>query len=374
MNNQNGNSGIYYRLRRLSLFGVIVVGFVVIIGSGGGSGGGGGGTVAGGGAPGSGQPGILPLYQYLVAGVGDGITVTVDGGVIRINADTSTSSGLSGELVCNTTTEECAPSTIDSGSGIDVFDVSATLFGHFQVRVKTQMTFAAVDDRPTSGSLEITSVTQGIVSLNMVSSPAPGVQIFDDSVDKGTYTWQEFYDLGDASNDPALQLATFAVDIFLFSSGDMMNIAASGFDLIEEIDKLGVNSMDEMCPAFSNSSFIPPVGYVDQGMMNFQWIDDNPGDVGHGDSFRMFFTDCWDVDDQSIDNGGMDMVSYTEVTNANNIITRIGFEGSTQGKTGGVFFDNFTSIDIGVSTPGQPLLIDSVATLEGGFTVVFFEP
>ncbi len=219
------------------------------------------------------------------------------------------------------------------------------------------------------------STNEGIITLNVVTSPEPGVQVLDDGADKGTYTWQQLDELIDTSSDPVLQLASFANGIMNFGILPL-SIATKSFDLIEKIEILGVNSADWMCLAFSDNSLIPPVGYVDQGMGTFQWIDDNPEDVDPGDSFRIGFTECWEEDEDSLKDGGIDLVSWTAVTNANNVITRFGFEGSTQGKTGGVFFDSFETVDIdfGGSTPGQPLLIDTVIKFGGGFTVVFFEP
>jgi hypothetical protein len=131
-----------------------------------------------------------------------------------------------------------------------------------------------------------------------------------------------------------------------------------------------------MCAAFSSGEYTPPSGIPDQGIFSFSWIDDNPdGVVGSGDSFRSDFTDCWlgDINDIEIYNGAIDLNAYTLVTNSDNVITRFGFEGSTAGKTGGVFFNEFVMTEASVN--GDSVAVTGTTTsLSGAFTIVYSEP
>jgi hypothetical protein len=83
--------------------------------------------------------------------------------------------------------------------------------------------------------------------------------------------------------------------------------------------------------------------------------------------------DDFDDDDELV-NGGIDLVGYNEVIDANNRLIRIGFE--TVGQVpGGVIYNNLTIAETEQSPPGT-FIIDpwDTITVTGGFSIVFSEP
>ena len=128
-----------------------------------------------------------------------------------------------------------------------------------------------------------------------------------------------------------------------------------------------------VCDAFSSRGY--SFG-IDRGIYTFSWIDDNPDKVvGSGDSFSLNFTDCWfgDLEDIDIYNGAINLNAYTLVINSENVITRLGFEGTTAGKQGGVLFSGFV-MDEAYLNGTDVILSGTTISLSGGFTIVYSQP
>jgi len=251
------------------------------------------------------------------------------------------------------------------------------------------------DDPPTSGSLTVwspISVFQGAsfpqdvvmyeeitVTVGIDPVDGPGVTITtDDGPATEFLTWQELADLGD--EDPLWQLkGAFGLDSFDFLL-ERSQFVTTVFDRIDDLEGQGalvdgvavVNS----CSEFPDGNV--PEGLPPQGTNEFTWYDvTTDGDVGPGDDFDWYFYNCWDNDPgDSIDdlyNGGMNLFGYTAVENDNGTLIRIGFE-PYGGDPGGVHFDEFLATEIRDDGGTYSHDEEGAATLNGGFTIVFYEP
>lgn len=359
--------------RYAALFSILILGIVTIIGSGGSDS---SGVVP---ADPTGKPDLLPLYDLVITGVGDGITAEVNEGetthTIRINPILAEGAGLAATLHCVVETEECEIGSIKTDTTIEVYDVSETLFGDFTIQVMETLTLSG-SENPTTGLIQVTSGAD-IIKLNITAcDTAPGVEIRLNDTVQGCYPWTDFENLDEKpAATTAEQIAVFAFDMidFIFYQA---NFANNSFDLIDDSISDAGGSVDLMCSAFSSRGYAVQTGIADQGIYSFSWVDDNQDNVvGSGDSFRLNFTDCWfgDIDDIDIFNGSIDLNAYTAVTNSEDVVTRFGFEGATAGKTGGVFYNSFVMTEALVNT-GSIFFADSTISLSGGFTIVYSEP
>ena len=193
-------------------------------------------------------------------------------------------------------------------------------------------------------------------------------------------SWDEFDNLPDTAPEWQ-QLASFAYSATVDFMLELAEWSIAGIALIDD-DLVTLSPIVEPCDAFSAAGLaVPPSPPVipDQGYLTFTWYDDAAsGSVNPGDSFSMGFEYCWmDMTDFGEDysplfNGLIGMNSWTEVVD-NDILTRIGFEGtSPAGRAGGLVFEDFemweTWVDMGVTVAHRD------AVVNGRLEVVFFAP
>ena len=323
------------------------------------------------------EPSLLPLYDLSIIGVSGGITAEVDEGgtnhAIRINPTTEGGAGMAATLNCDVTTENCEIGSIKVGSRIDIYDEGGTLFGDFTIQVTEALNLLG-SEKPTAGSIQITS-GEDTITLNITTcNTVPGVEILLNDTVLGCYPWADFENLDENSVVPAEQMAVFALDMidFIFYQA---NFANNSFDIIGESIGSATSSVDLDCAAFSDRNYSVGTGIVDQGLFTFSWVDDNSdGVVSSGDGFSLNFNNCWfgDIEDIDIYNGIINLNAYTLVINSENVITRLGFEGNT-GNTGGVFFSGF-AMDEALVNGNSVVLSGTTISLSGGFTIVYSQP
>ncbi|MBN2720350.1 MAG: hypothetical protein JXR72_04520, partial [Proteobacteria bacterium] len=203
------------------------------------------------------------------------------------------------------------------------------------------------EDAPTSGEVWVRS-SIGDTTSRIIITYNPNVEETGfDGVDlvytpnesdpgdseSSSYNWEEFEEL--LENPKASeweQKASFAFNILIFIY-DQMEHVISAFELIDDNESrlLSVNPITEYCDAFSAADLTAPEGVDDQGTAEFDW--EESGEVGPGDNFSLFFTDCWqndpadDMDD--LLQGGLDFTGYIEnivPIGDDEVLTSIGFE------------------------------------------------
>jgi hypothetical protein len=373
MNNHN---------RFLSITGIaaaFIFGILTVLGSGGGGddeGGGGGISV-----------GLLPTYNYNInttaaydsAGQpSNGITVSVSSIAANVRIDPHP---VTGTFSCDPATDMCALNTINTSTLIDLFDASSPdpIVGNLSITIPEQV-IIGVSGLPVIGTIRITQVPGGdFIELEMATcASGAGVNISFNGLPVSPiscFSWQQFEQLFDTSEDPVLIAAVFGFQVidFLF---EQVNFVTEVFGFIsDEAVALQENgTISETCDAFSLVSLVPPTNVADQGMRSLSWTDVNTdGNVGPGDSFLGSLEDCWISPDQLL-NGLADFTGYVENIDQNRgVITTIGFTSVTPPNPGGVFFNGFSIAETEVLSPPNAE-ITNVIGVEGGFSILFTEP
>lgn len=353
-------------LLRLLIAGLLAVGFVIACGGGGGDGD--GDDIA-----------ILDEYLYDLS-IPEGtiyaafnlesnaytISVTEGGGSLRgtFNTDTGVITITGGDIDVNSA-------------------LGDTLFGEFNVAVAETVTISD-EDFPISGEVWVRSsigdTTSRIIityNPNVEDSGFDGVDLLytPNQTEPGTsesssYTWEAFEDLlGSEKAELWEQKASFAFNLLIFIYDQMEHVIAA-FEFIDDNEDLllTVNPITESCDAFSAVELTAPEGIDDQGIADFGWEDD--GEVGPGDNFSLFFTDCWinDPEDDYDDllQGGIDFKGYIE-----NIETVDDVETLT-----GIGFEEVEFVDLVLaetSTEGDTCTLEpGVTTITGTFGIWFY--
>jgi hypothetical protein len=371
-----------YLFKPILFLAVAMAGIISLIGSGGG----GGDDVSGGG----GTYSLLPAYAFRISGVDEPLDAWPTGVSVTLDENDSTHylridpQSLEGSFSCDPVTEVCELASIDTTTHVYVGDESTpeTLFGDFSINILTQLVFDTTTDAPISGSVQLAQEGGlGFITIDVtLCSGTPGVEIVDDGVLLGCYTWQQFDELMDTSAVAAEQASAMAYGVLEFLL-ELANITAlNSFDLMEyDLENLGNVTLS--CDSFSSAGLSPPspIAAWDQGEVIFHFIDENADlTMGPGDSFGYIFNFCWENDPtDNIDDlfsGIIELISFTESVNASDLLIRIGYEGTTSGKTGGVFFDNFVWYETEPDATPPTTSFVSQMTLNGGMSVVFFEP
>ncbi len=358
---------------------VVLAGIFSIIGSGGGG---------GDGESGGESFSLLPYYDLRITGVDNPLDSWARGITAEFTADSTSHElrvdpqSLEGGFSCNTTTEACELASIDMTTHVSVYDLSASLFGDFQITILEQLLFVT-DEAPASGSVQIAQSTGfGFITLDVTTCTGglAGVEILDNGTTRGCFTWDQLDDLLESSSEPSEQVASLAYGIieFLLELSDIT--ALTSFDLMEQ-DLATLGNVSIQCDSFSSAGISPPPPFAawDQGNALFHFVDENVDlEQSPGDSYGFIFNYCWDNDTtDDIDdlfNGVIDLISLTEVVDASDMLTRIGYEGTTNGKTGGVFFDYFMMYETETDALMSTSSISSQTQLNGGMSVVFSAP
>ncbi len=358
---------------------VLLAGVFTIIGSGGG-GGDGNGSID--------SYGLLPFYDLRITGVDDPLDGWDTGLTVAFTEDSTTHEmridpqSLVGGFSCNTSTEECELASLEVTTHVAVHDLSASLFGDFQINITDQLLFV-IDEAPADGTLQIVQDTGfGTVTVDVTSCPGElaGVEILDNGASRGCFTWSQLDELLDSSSEVSEQVAGLAYGIleYLLELSDIT--ALTSFDLMDQ-DLASVGNVAVPCDSFSSAGVSPPPPFSawDLGNALFHFVDEDADlEQSPGDSYGFMFNVCW-LNDPSDDmdelyNGVIDLISLTEVVDGSDTLIRIGYEGSTNGKTGGVFFDYFVIYETESDTLMSTSSITSQTVLNGGISVVFSAP
>lgn len=358
---------------------LVLAGIFSIVGSGGGG---------GDGSSGSESYGLLPFYNLQIRGVDDPLDGWDSGITAAFTEDSTTHElrvdpqALEGGFSCNTTTEECQLASLDTLTQITIYDLSGTLFGDFQISILDQLLFVS-SDAPIDGTLQLAQATGfGFITVDVTTCPGglAGVEIIDNGTSQGCFTWDQFDELLTSSGQVSEQVASLGYGILEFLLELSELTALNSFDLMEQ-DLATLGNVAISCDSFSSAGISPPpsLSAWDQGNALFHFVDENADlEQSPGDSYGYIFNYCWDNDpSDDIDelyHGVIDLISLTEVVDASDILTRIGFEGSTNGKTGGVFFDYFVIYETLTDSLMSTSSISSQTQLNGGMSVVFSAP
>jgi len=365
--------------RSALLLAVVASGILTLIGSGGG-GGGGGDTVT--------SYSLLPYYDFRIAGVDDptdswpmGITAefTTDAITHELRVDPQS---VVGGFSCDPVTEECQLANIDTTTHVAISDLSATLFGDFSIDVIEQLIFLS-DAVPVDGRIQIAQAGGfGFVTVDVTTCTGgvAGVEIIDNGTSRGCFTWAQFDGLLETSSETSERVSRLAYGVLELLL-DMSNMTAlNSFDLMEN-DMASLGNIPLECDSFSSAGVSPPDEFSawDLGNALFHFVDENADlEQTPGDSYGYIFNFCWQNDPtDNIDelyHGVVDLISLTEVVNASDVLIRIGYEGSTNGKTGGVFFDYFVMDETESDSILGTSSIVSRTVLNGGMSVVFSAP
>ncbi|MBW2638474.1 MAG: hypothetical protein JRC86_13385 [Deltaproteobacteria bacterium] len=331
------------------LIGVVTLGLVSIVGTGGSDDDGGGGSD------------ILPVYNFTInmdkeEGIKPGpLSVAFDSYVLEASGiiEGSMNTGDGGYTISDTT----------SVSVSDVGD--PTLFdGGLSIAVTADIVIPD-DGPPTSGGWTVQSGEPvETITVTVVVTPDPGVTITTDDEmedpDTVTITWEQLDALMGGVDVPLWQQkASFVSGFFQFMLDDQTPFIADTFGIIDDHDDV-----------FEDSDGKTPDGVDQEGYNDFTWFDVEDDDsVGPGDSFEWTFVDCWNDD---LFNGEIALRGYTN-DEEGGITTLIGYKPSSLEAPGGVEFIDFEISEIRYEVEG-PYTIGTVYTLNGGFTIVFFEP
>jgi hypothetical protein len=320
------------------------------------------------------QAETLDLYKFS-AQVNQESPITVTFNADGQDADVilSTTSG----SIAGTYRPPAGEMTISSGSIIDL-DASALFEGGGGIlTIRIVEDLIVQGDEAFEGEFDVVAGA-GAVTINVkienssvtisdgTNSLTLTIDDFEDLFEEGVLLWQRY--------------AGFAFNVggFLFEQFYLVIEALEYID--ENYDEL-VNSFTlvTMCDAFPAGA--APSGVSEQGSFSVTWIDDSGNfDLGPGDSFVWYFSDCWENDEfddiDNLINGGVNLVGYTEVSeirDSTNVITRIGFEPYID-SPGGVEFLDLTIAETQEDPPGTFVVDEnSVITINGGFSIVFFE-
>jgi hypothetical protein len=356
------------------LIGVITLGLVSIVGTGGSDDDGGGGSD------------ILPVYNFTIdmdppdqepneaepQGVSTvpekpgPLSVAFDSYVLEASGiiEGSMNTGDSGYTIGDTTL-------------VSVSDVGdPTLFdGGLQIAVTADIVIPD-DGPPTEGGWTVFDGDQTI-TVTVVLLPQPGVTITtdDETQDPSTVplTWEALDALMGGVDVPLWQQkASFASGFFQFMLDEQTPFIIYTFD---EIIPVLEDVLEEEVPNIDSCSSFPPgenpVGLPETGHNDFTWFDVEDDDsVGTGDSFNWAFVDCW-WDNEVLFNGDIALRGYTIVEDGG-LTTRIGYE--PNGGPGGVEFVDFQISNIRYNDDVNRYETYDTMTLNGGFTIVFYEP
>lgn len=310
------------------------------------------------------EPNILPTYNYsisdnpsaqnLTATIGDGTQAVVVSLGTTLNGSVDVGFDSAGNAFV-------FAFQLDAGSSVTVNSDAGTgpaFLGTFDGSVDTTMQFPAGSDFPSVGAYSVTDSNMNTAAVTVSST---GVQVVI-GANTDSFTWQEFDDLIEDDMAPTLQrqaALAFAVADFVF---DLAFNVVDGLNLIT--DDLLTAPFTENCDMFTGT---PPAGVLAQGMQTFTWT--GSGSISPGDTFFWDFTDCWEDDsgdDDTLLRGGITLDGYNETIDANNNLTRIGFDS--------VIF-NFSLAETFESAPGVFEINDSdTVAVTGAFMLDFTAP
>ena len=339
---------------------------------------------------------VPPVYEYELASVPPDDPIVVDapfGDGVRLEIGCIYGCpNLKGEY-----NFETGDFTIDAGAHLTVRELNqpAQLFGMFAIAVSETVTVPS-ESRPTSGTIEVDSylpVGSGLGFVDVIVLPGgAGVRLALDQNNDGTIetqvekTWEEFGELLGSEEPQWQQLGAFGYAVMVDFMPELLQYGLAGILLVETSAEVlpGLNPVIGECTAFSSVGLSvppPPPVVPDQGFETFAWFDDAiSGDVNPGDSFSLDFDYCllyFPDDDSDLNNGLIEMNSWTEVF-TDGVLTRVGFEGtSPAGKPGGLVFQDFEMWavwDADGGGPGTATEASLEATVNGRMTVVFFAP
>jgi len=260
--------------------------------------------------------------------------------------------------------------TVDAGSGISVnTDDGLPLFGVLSISVTSELQVPP-DSPPTTGALQVNDGTNTI----LITVTTGGVNVSVNGGPATFFDWATFDGLFDNSGVQTQREASLA-----FQMGGFLLDEA--FRTLAAIDLIGpgleqTNPLVQICDEIL-APLIPPGGLLNPGQSAFGWQDDSgDGSAGAGDAFFWQFIDCWhDVPNDDIDEltiGQLAFTNFTRVVNAQNFVTRIGFEPSGQ-VDGGVSYTDLIEAET-VPDAGNNLMIEGDITVRGAMKVIFFAP
>ncbi|MET0028770.1 MAG: hypothetical protein ABW101_14170 [Candidatus Thiodiazotropha sp.] len=361
---------------------ILLLGLTILIGSGGG---GGGSTTS----DASDDSELLSYYNLRVTGVDDplddwsaglNVRLTQDGMSYQLRVDPQS---LEAGYLCDPTTRQCRLDRIDTATRIEVYDLDEpdSLFGDFRLQVLDEW---IIDESglAVSGALQLAQASGfGFIELAVNQCDEGwGVNITDNGALLGCYTWNQLEGLLRQSSVDVERLADLAYGILdeLFDLIDSQVLGS--FELLDDhLETVGNISL--ACDRFSDVGLSPPPPYEawDQGERIFHWVDDTgEWDLGAGDSFGYLINRCWRNDPQSLvdilTNGTVDLIAFTELVDGADWLQRIGFEGTTNARVGGVFFDYFVWIETLTDEMLNRTSVDTEQVINGGISVVFFAP
>lgn len=323
----------------------------------------------------------LSSYAYSISALPGGVnpfTVTIGDAIVGVDPGNTITGTVDLGTAANVgfTDDDSTLLTSRTVAAGSTFSVNSDLgtvpvLGAFDVTVVNELSFF-FEDPPTSGELEVVTSTPGPENIH-ITVVSGGVELSLNSQTPVPLSWSQFDDLID-STAPDWQkraaLAMQALEFVYLRSFDIVKV----LDLID--DSLPSNNPKTItCDAFTG---VAPVGVSNPGMAVLTWL--GSGDLQPGDDFDLQLTDCWlDESFKNRDellNGTIHLTGYTEVIDDNNRITRIGFEPFLS-SPGGVIFDNYEIQGlVEINPPSGDYSLDSgdAPILNGGFSVVFFEP
>ena len=358
---------------------VILFGILSVLGSGGGGGdeGGGGGI----------SVGLLPLYDFNISrgydysGESNGLTVTVSSIPAAVRVDPHP---LTGTFSCDTSTNMCVPSAINTGTVIDLYDASVPpVVGNLSITVPVQLILGG-SGNPDSGTIRITLVPSDpveFIELQITScTGGAGVNISYNGIpypdaENSCVTWGVFEQLID-TEDLVSITAVFGYQVIDFLL-EQMHFTTEVLGIIDDYaaDLEEYGGIFESCDSFSAAGFNAPSEVSsDPGMRQLYWSDVSmDGNLGPGDSFYADLYDCWISPDQLL-NGYVEFTGYVEnIDQTRGVITALGFTSVTPPNPGGVFLPFFSYSETEETTPGT-MEITNVIGVEGGFSILFNEP
>jgi hypothetical protein len=253
-------------------------------------------------------------------------------------------------------------------------------FNDFVLQVKETLAWVG-DSTPTSGEFDVRDAQLAERHIRVSLTPT-GIDItyYPDGEAGQSYpesfTWEQVDGLFENSNaEDFSRVAAFAYNVlrFMYEQGELV---ISSLEYLSENDlDLEQNlSLAESCDTYP---YATDQQVSDPGEALITWYDDSfDGSLGPGDSFLVFYTECWNDDqDDKFDliyHGTVNLVSYVEVENAG-VVTRVGFE-PFQTTSGGVDYENLEVIETETDDSAQKIFIDENGklVLNGGFGMVFF--
>jgi len=262
-------------------------------------------------------------------------------------------------------------------ASLDAALADGASFSNYLLQVNTAAAWVG-DGNPSSGEFEIRGQNDPVRKITVTVNPAGVDIVYSPNVNPPvniSLTWNEFDEYFDNGVEAYGRIASFAYSVlrFMYEQGDN---AISSLEYLDENDTLlqQQGSITEDCDIYPSGLVPPPVS--NPGTSIFTWTDDTGNaDVGPGDSFRWDLTECWDNDASDdfdlLFDGVIKLNNYTEVVDANNVVTRIGFD--SFGGVSGVVYENLVLTE--TETTSTNVLLDPDAmTLNGGFSMIFSSP